>query len=145
MNWDDLETGLYEAPLFQVQKPDGQKHLSELARVVAWRNLMRLCAPACAITPFANAGKRSPTQARREGIIAGAFDYQIAWSVRGVAYIEFKGYTSAGKAGKLSQAQIDWGNAHFRMGHSVACFFTPERALEWLRDHGAPVVGRVVA
>ena len=148
MNWADLETGLYEAPLFQVQKPDGQKHLSELARVVALRDLLHVLAPGVRCHAIPNAGKRgraAQVQARKEGMVSGVFDLCITWPLRGCAWVEMKGYSAAGQAGKLSQAQIDWGNAHFRMGHSVACFFTPERALEWLRDQGAPVIGRVAA
>lgn len=46
------------------------------------------------------------------------------------------------RPGKLSLAQIDFGNALVARGHRCACFFSPVAALEWLREQGAPVLGR---
>ncbi|NML93785.1 hypothetical protein [Novosphingobium olei] len=152
MQWADLESALDASPLFPVERPDGRKHLSELARVIEFRDLVRTCTRGVHVHAIPNAAKRgfkAQAQAKKEGMVAGVFDLCVTWqprgNSRGVAWPEFKGYDASGKAGSLSQAQIDWGNAHFRMGHAVACFFSPERALEWLASHGAPVVGRIAA
>jgi hypothetical protein len=135
---------LDEAPLFPVEAPDGRKSVDELARVVVFRQLIRIAAPSVLLFANANAGKRSPAQARREGIMAGVFDYSVAWEGGQIAYPEFKGYRAGGRPGKLSDAQIRWGNAMHKRGFPVACFFTPEAAVEWLRSLGAPVA-RVAA
>lgn len=143
---DDL--GLIEdddsAPIFPCEPPDGLRHLSELDRVVTFRRLMRQLAPRVMVYANANAGKRSRRQASAEGIVAGVFDYTVAWN-HGVAWPEFKGYDSRGRPGKLSQPQIDWGNAMSRIGHPVACFYSPVSAVEWLRGIGCPFSGRVTA
>lgn len=148
MQWADLETELHADPLFPVEKPDGRKHLSELARVIELRGLVRNCGRGIHVHAIPNAGKRglkAQAQAKKEGMVAGVFDLCVTWPGRGAAWIEMKGYDASGRAGQLSQAQIDWGNDHWRMGHAVACFFSPERALEWLREQGAPVVRRIAA
>lgn len=148
MNWADLETSLAEDPLFRVEQPDGRKALTELHRVTMLRKLVRECAPGVSVHAIPNAGKRGPKaqrQAKAEGMIPGVFDLCFTWSGGCVCWIEMKGYDASGRAGKLSQAQVDWGNRHFRMGHDVACFFSPEKALDWLRGCGAPVIGRVAA
>jgi len=138
MNWASLEVDDTK-PLFPVEQPDGDRHLSELDRVVCFRRLVREHAPEVAIYPNANAGRRSPFQAAREGIVAGVFDYTAAWTAPHVAWLEFKGYDARGRAGQLSPAQIEWGNRMVRLGHRVACFFTPASALAWLEACGAPI------
>ena len=148
MNWADLEQSLHEDPLFRVEQPDGRKALTELHRVTMLRKLVRELAPEVHCHAIPNAAKRGPRaqrQAKAEGMIAGVFDLCFTWSGGCAAWIEMKGYDAAGRAGKLSQAQVDWGNAHYRMGHDVACFFSPEKALDWLAGCGAPVRGRVSA
>ncbi|HQS98090.1 MAG TPA: hypothetical protein PK823_16530 [Novosphingobium sp.] len=145
--WADLETALHEAPLFQVERPDDRKRLTELHRVCMFRSLLQY-SPGVHVHAIPNAGKRGPAaqrQAKKEGMVAGVFDLCVTWRGAGVAWVEFKGFDARGTAGKLSQAQIDWGNSQFRIGHNVACFFSPERAVEWLQGLGAPVVGRVAA
>jgi len=67
------------------------------------------------------------------------FDTQWAWQHPLTAWIELKGYDASGRAGKLSQEQIDWGNTMVRLGHHVACFFDPYAAVAWLRDRGFPI------
>lgn len=145
--FDDLETRLDEPPLFFVEQPDVRKDLSEIQRVEMFRKIMREKAPHLILYPNANAGKRNPLQAKREGIVAGVFDYTVAWDIAHstidtpatVSWIEFKGYDASGRAGKLSQAQIDWGNRMHRAGYRVACFFSAKSAVRWLREQGAPI------
>lgn len=131
---DDLNA----APLFPVEPPDGMKHLAELPRQATFIKLMRSLAPKATVYAVPNAGKRWRVQAQKEGIRGGVFDLTVAWN-HGIAFPEFKGYSAGGRPGVLSAAQIDWGNEMTRHGHSVACFFSPMRAVEWLRDLGCPV------
>lgn len=124
---------------FPVQSPDGRRDVGELTRQVQFRKLMAALARSrimVAATP--NAGIRNPRQARLEGIRAGLFDVRIAWA-GGQADIEFKGYDKRGRAGCLSQAQVDWGNDMLDLGHHVACFFDPVAAVAWLRGLGCPL------
>lgn len=155
--WDDLESALDEKPLFPVEAPDGRKELSELERQVTFRDYAKKLAPAVIVYATPNAGKRgfkAQRQAKLEGLMAGVFDQTCAWDVKAstnpdapvsICFIEFKGYDASGRPGKLSQAQIDWGNAMHRRGHKVACFFSGKSAFDWLASLGAPVRGRVTA
>lgn len=133
-----LEGELNDAPRFPVEAPDGKRGWTELDRQAVFRQIMRNAAPSVLVYAVPNAGKRNPAQARKEGIMGGVFDLQCWWN-RGVALPEMKGYDSRGRPGKLSQAQIDWGNRMHDMGWPVACFFDPYAAVDWVRSLGAPV------
>lgn len=133
-----LETPLNAPPIFPVESPDGDRGRSEIARQVTLFSTMRMAAPSVLGFAIPNAGKRNPTLARKEGIMGGAFDTEWHWDA-GAAWIELKGYDSRGRAGTLSQAQIDWGNRMHRLGKPVACFFDPIAAVRWLASLGAPV------
>jgi len=149
IDFTDLAAPLDEKPVFFVEEPDGQKHLTEIVRAAQFRRLMRTSAPTALVYANGNAGRRNPAQARREGIVAGVLDYTVVWMPSGhlldsgVGFIELKGYDRPGRPGRLSQAQIDFGNRLTRLGQQVACFFDPERAVAWLRACGAPVRGSV--
>lgn len=143
--FDHLESPLNEAPIFPVQAPDGKRDWTELARQSTLFRLVRTAGPTIYGYAIPNAGKRNPLQARREGIMAGVFD--TCWNAPHPfmsAWIELKGYDKSGRPGKLSQAQIDWGNRMHRLGKPVACFFDPYEAAEWLRALGFPML-RVAA
>lgn len=134
-SWDDLERPLDESPLFHVEQADGVQKAPEIANQRAFLNAGRYLAPQVLIFANANAGKRNPMVAKREGIMAGVFDLTAAQTGR-VAWVEFKGHTKAGRAGALSQSQVDWGNAMSRMGFDVGCFFDPLSAWRWLKELG---------
>lgn len=136
---DMASTDLYEPPLFYVEHPCGLKKMAEVQRQAQFRNLMTALAPHVMVFANANAGKRNPIQAKREGITAGVFDLTICWDPKRMAMVEFKGFDARGKAGKLSRSQIDFGNRMHRMGHDVACFFDPFGAIGWLRRSGCPI------
>lgn len=138
-DFDALETPLYEAALFFVEQPDGKRNLTELMRVVQFRQTMRNAAPKVLLYANANAGRRNPAQARKEGIMAGVFDYTACWQPGCCAFVEFKGYDAKGRPGKLSPAQVEFGNRMLALGHHVAAFFDPFAAVSWLREVGAPV------
>lgn len=137
--WDTLETPLDAAPRFFVQAPDGRRDWPEVARQATFLQVMRWSAPRVLIFANANAGKRNPRQAQREGIRAGVFDMTIDWRTPIHAYLEFKGYDARGRAGQLSDAQIGFGNRCVELGIPCACFFDPYDAAEWLREQGFPV------
>lgn len=142
-----------DGPLFPVQEPDGRKDLSELDRQAWVVSYIRKTHPDIMVFATPNAGKRgfkAQAQAKREGLMAGVFDLTFCWDVRHarddgptICWAEMKGYDSAGRAGKLSQPQIAWGNAMHQRGHKVACFFSAKSVIEWLRDLGAPIRGVV--
>jgi hypothetical protein len=151
MNFADLETTLDPVPLFPVEAADGRKELAELERQAIFRRYAANLAPRVIVFANANAGKRNPMQAKREGIMAGVFDMTCTWDIaastdpnapQSVCWIEFKGYDKNGRPGKLSKAQIDWGNAMHERGHKVACFFSGKSAFDWLASLGAPIRGR---
>lgn len=134
----DLEAPLLESPVFPVEAPDGDRTRPEIARQVTLFSTMRIVAPTVFGFAIPNAGKRNPVQAKKEGIVGGAFDTEWHWD-GGQAWIELKGYDARGRAGTLSQSQIDWGNRMHRLSKSVACFFDPLAAVHWLASLGAPV------
>lgn len=137
--WAALESALVQEPLFLVEKPDGRKDLSEDKRAAMFVALVHRCAPTCEIAHVKNEGAHNHAKAKKLGVVAGFADYIVTWK-HGTAFVELKGYTAAGRPGALSDAQVSWGNRKYLMGHAVACFFSPEKALEWLRDQGAPVL-----
>lgn len=139
--WADLENDLAPTPRFPVQEPDGRRDWTELARQATLFRLVRTAGPKVFGFAVPNAGKRNPMQARREGIMAGVFD--TCWQADQpfmTAWIEMKGYDKGGRPGKLSTAQIEWGNRMHAMGKPVACFFDPYAAAEWLRMIGLPMM-----
>lgn len=137
--WADLETALDPEPLFLVEKPDGRKTLSEDKRAAMLVKLVHTLAPGVEIAHVRNEGNYNHARAKTLGVVAGFGDFILTWKPRATAFIELKGYTAAGRPGVLSNAQIDWANRKYMQGFPVACFFSPEKALEWLRDQGAPV------
>ena len=152
MNFADLESPITAKPAFPVQAPDGRKDLSELDRQAWVVSYMRRAQPHIMVYATPNAAKRgfaAQRQAKKEGLLAGVFDLTFAWDIKHsdgdvtVCWAEMKGYDSRGRAGSLSQAQIEWGNATHERGHKVACFFSAKSVIEWLRELGAPIRGAV--
>lgn len=138
MSWAELEAPLDAQPEFLVQAPDGKKDWSEIQRQVEFRRLMRMAAPRVLVYANPNAGKRNPMQAKREGIMAGVFDLSIEFRAPLRALVEMKGYRQR-RPGSLTQSQIDYGNRMTQLGWSVACFFCPLAAVDWLRGLGFPI------
>lgn len=151
--FDHLECALKPVPLFPVEKPDGRKDLSELDRQSWFVNYMRRTQPHILVYANVNAAKRGPKaiqQARKEGMRAGVFDITCAWDIAHakddrptVAWCEFKGYSASGAAGKLTDAQIEFGNDLHTKGIPAACFFSAKSCINWLRSIGAPLQGTV--
>lgn len=139
MDWGSLESPLNPTPAFFVEAPDGKRDWPEIDRQATFRKLLRAAAPRVMAEANANAGKRNPRLALKEGIRGGVFDLTVKWRHPLIAWVEFKGYTKAGRAGALSDKQIEWGNRMVELGYPVACFFSPYSALDWLREQGFPV------
>lgn len=130
-----LETPLVEEPVFPVEPPDDKKTLAELPRQTRLLSRLRIIAPGLMVYANANAGKRNPAKAQREGIRSGVFDLSVVnreTYPRFRAELEMKGWSTKG-AGKLSDNQVAWGNEMHRAGWPVACFFTVDAAVDWLR------------
>ena len=155
--WDDLETPLDEKPLFPVEDwkklADPRRDLGELERQSQFVGFMKKVCPHMVVAAIPNAAKRgfkAQRQAKQEGMVAGAFDTLVTWDIAHahpdcpatMAMIEFKGF-SGGKAGSLTRQQIEFGNRLTRQGHRVACFFSARSAIEWLRQLGAPIKGKM--
>lgn len=138
VDWMAMDESLNPEPIFYVEKPDGIKNWSEINRQVELFKIMRMAAPKVFGFAIPNAGKRNPMKARKENILGGVFDTEWQWE-GGSCHVELKGYTKAGVAGKLSHGQIEFGNRMTNLGKPVACFFTPMRAVEWMRELGAPI------
>lgn len=136
MTWAALETPLDPLPEFYVEAPDTRKDWREIDRQASFLQLMRHAAPRVVAYANANAGKRARHVAAKEGIRSGVFDLTVVGQCPNVAWIEFKGYDNSGRAGALSRNQIEFGNRMAALGHPVGCFFSPHRAVDWLRGWG---------
>lgn len=132
-------TDFDEQPLFYVEDHRGLPKIPEIQGQAQFLNLLKFNASTVLAFAIPNAGKRNPMKAKREGIHAGIFDTAITWEPRQSAWVEFKGFDTRGRPGSLSVDQVRWGNRMFCMGHSVACFFDPVAAVNWLRSKGCPI------
>lgn len=139
MDWGSIEYPINPEPAFYVQAPDGRKDWREIDRQATFLSVMRWSAPRVLVRATANAGKRNPRLARKEGIVSGVHDICAHWTGSLTAYIEFKGYDARGRAGELSEPQIRFGNRCVELGIPCACFFNPYDAAEWLREQGFPI------
>lgn len=139
IDWGGLETSLNPEPTFFVQAPDRRKDWAEIDRQATFFNVLRYSAPRLLVFANANAGKRNPRLAKKEGIRSGVFDVAVLWKPPLSAWVEFKGYDGRGRAGKLSDNQITFGNRCVELGIPCACFFDPYDAADWLREQGFPI------
>ena len=131
-----MEVPLREEPIFPVE-PKHKMGGDEASYQQDFRKLLRSIAPTIRSWGVPNAGKRGFTaqrQAKREGITTGVFDEHYAADAPWIAFLEWKD-----GQGRLSQEQIDWGNAMHRRGFRVACVRTPEFAASLFADWGAPI------
>jgi hypothetical protein len=117
--------------------------LSEIEIVGLFRSRARILCPGVSIVGIPNAAKRSQwaaTRAKREGLATGFPDVMCLWRGRGVAFIEFK--TSIGR---LSDNQTEWLDRLTEFGFPATVSRDPDHALEFLREQGAPFIGRIAA
>jgi hypothetical protein len=116
---------------------------SELAIQTLFRSRARILCPAVSVVAIPNAGKRTQwaaQQAKREGLATGFPDILCFWKGPGVAAIEFKA-----ASGRVSEAQSEWIERLNDMGIPCIVSRDPDHALEFLRQCGAPFMGRIAA
>jgi hypothetical protein len=120
--------------------PKDRDPRSEEKRQLAFLNAARMACPAVDIFAVPNGGKRSQwaaMKAKREGMRAGVLDLVCTWP-GGVAFLEFKNGTDMPDAN-----QRDRLNMYVRQGHHCGVFRQEASALRFLRDAGAPFIGRL--
>jgi hypothetical protein len=125
-----------------VQKPLSDDP-SELQIVTLFRSRAKMLCPGVMIVAVPNGGKRSQwaaQQAKREGLATGFPDCLCFWRGGGVAMIEFKA-----RKGKLSLAQEEWLDRLVEFGFPASVARSADEALDFLRECGAPFVGKVMA
>ncbi len=111
--------------------------------VTLFRSRARIICPGVSIVAVPNAAKRSrwaAGQAKREGLAKGFPDVICLWGGGGVAFIEFKS-----TSGTVRESQSEWIERLGEMGFPVTVSRDPDHALQFLRDAGAPFVGRLAA
>lgn len=116
---------------------------SELQIVTLFRSRARILCPGVSIVAVPNAAKRTQwaaNQAKREGMATGFPDLMCLWSGGSVCFIEFKA-----EKGRLSVAQSEWLERLADLGFSATVSRDPDHALQFLRDQGAPFIGRIAA
>lgn len=116
---------------------------SEIQIQTLFRSRARILCPAVAIVAVPNAAKRSrwaATQVKREGLATGFPDLICFWNGGGVAAIEFKS-----AKGRLTENQSEWIGRLNEMAIPATVARDPDAALDFLREHGAPFIGRISA
>ncbi|WP_068082680.1 VRR-NUC domain-containing protein [Novosphingobium rosa] len=111
---------------------------TEIQIQTAFRNRLRYAAPAVSVVAVPNAAKRGPAairQAKREGISSGFPDIMALWA-GGLCFVEFKR-----PGGVVSENQAEWIERLTRWGHRACVCHSPEEALSFLAECGAPVTG----
>lgn len=114
--------------------------LSEIKIQTLFRSRARILCPGVAIVAIPNAAKRTQwaaAQAKREGLATG-FPDLMALAPGKVAFLEMKS-----AKGRLSEPQVEWIDRLSDMGFPCGVFRDPDDALEFLRDHGFPFIGRL--
>lgn len=110
--------------------------MNELQIQTLFRSRARMQCPAVRVVAIPNAAKRGQkamNQARREGAAWGAPDVICIWPGGGVAWIEFKRAD-----GKLRPNQAEFQDMLASYGHKATVARSPEDALAFLREAGAP-------
>lgn len=111
---------------------------TEIQIQTAFRNRLRYAAPAVSVVAVPNAAKRGLAairQAKREGMSSGFPDVLCFWA-GGFCAIEFKR-----PGGTVSDNQAEWLERLTRWGHHARVCYSPEQALAFLAECGAPIKG----
>jgi hypothetical protein len=115
--------------------------MTEIEIVTLFRSRCKIMCPGVSIVAVPNAGKRTrwaAMNAKREGMASGFPDIIALWKGPGVAAIEFKT-----KIGRISDNQAEWLDRLRNMGIPATISRDPDHAIEFLRSHGAPFIGRL--
>lgn len=115
---------------------------SEIQIVTLFRNRAKILCPGVNIVGVPNAAKRTQwaaNRAKREGMATGFPDVMCLWEGRGCCFIEFKT-----DKGRTSIAQDEWLERLTELGFLATVSRDPDHALQFLRDAGAPFIGRMM-
>jgi hypothetical protein len=115
---------------------------SEIAIQTLFRSRCRIMCPGVSLVAIPNAAKRTQwaaQRAKREGLATG-FPDMMALAPGKVAFIEFKS-----DAGRLSDNQSEWIERLIGMGFPCGVFRDADAAVDFLRQHGFPFIGRIAA
>lgn len=115
---------------------------SEIAIQSLFRSRARILCPRVSLVAIPNGGKRTQwaaAQAKREGLAKG-FPDVMALAPGKVAFLEFKS-----AKGRVSVDQGEWLDRLHGMGFPCGVFRDADAAIEFLREHGFPFIGRIVA
>lgn len=116
------------------------RELSELEIQTLFRSRCRIMCPAVEVVAIPNGSRRTEWEklkAAREGLVAGFPDTMCLWHQRGIAFIEFKK-----PGGRVRPNQIEAMGRLQARGFPVTVAFSPDEAIQFLRDHGAPFITR---
>jgi hypothetical protein len=117
--------------------------LSEIEIQTVFRSRCRILCPGVSVVAVVNAAKRTQwaaMQAKREGLATGFPDVMALAPNGKAAFLEFKSAT-----GRLSLAQVEWLARLGDMGFPCGVFRDADAAIEFLREHGFPFIGRRAA
>jgi hypothetical protein len=113
---------------------------TEIELVTLFRSRARILCPAVSIVAIPNAAKRTQwaaMRAKREGMATGFPDILCFWKGPGIAAIEFKT-----AKGKVSDNQAEWLERLTDLGIPATVSRDADHAIEFLRQAGAPFIGR---
>lgn len=113
---------------------------SEIQLVTLFRSRCRIICPGVSLVAIPNAAKRSQwaaQNAKREGMAAG-FPDMMALAPGKVAFLEFKS-----AKGRISDNQGEWLDRLHEMGFPCGVFRDADKAVEFLRGHRFPFIGRL--
>lgn len=119
----------------------GVAEQSEITIQTLFRSRCRILCPGVSIVAIPNGGKRTQwagMRAKREGMAAGFPDVLCFWRGPGIAAIEFKS-----AKGRLSDNQAEWLDRLTDMGIPATVSRDADHAVEFLREAGAPFIGRL--
>lgn len=115
---------------------------SEIQIQTLFRSRCRIMCPGVSLVAIPNAAKRTQwaaQRAKREGLATG-FPDMMAIAPGKVAFLEFKS-----AKGRLSDNQGEWLDRLHGYGFPCGVFRDADVAVDFLREHGFPFIGRIAA
>jgi hypothetical protein len=112
--------------------------LTELQIQSGFKNRLRYVAPAVSMVAIPNAAKRTQWaahQAKKEGLSAGFPDVMLLAPGGKIGFLEFKT-----AKGRLTDNQREWIERLDTRGFPVRVVRSIDEALQFLRDHGFPMM-----
>lgn len=119
------------------------RQTSEISIQTLFRSRCRILCPAVSLVAIPNASRATDwerLQRHREGLAKGFPDIMALAPHGRVAFLEFKA-----PKGQLSESQREWQERLQGMGFPCGVFRDADVAVEFLRSHGFPFIGRIAA